>query len=362
MSGLPSVNVQGRSIARVLCGILAVACYLPAFAQEDAPTLRPKVRIATTLGDIVVELNAEIAPLTSMNFYRYAGDGYYDGTVVHRIKEYLIQGGLFLPDLTEKTAGLREAVANESRRGLLNERGTIAMFRVPFSPNSARSQFFINVKDNSSFDVLRDGFGYTVFGQVVEGMDVVDKIAQVDTTSHPNYAAGRSPVVPKEPVVIKSMTVLDKLDSLKAFDIAAEYEQRRKDPLSFRIRDLEKEHGKPSRRTESGLVIIDLVEGTGAFPIEDDMAEMHYKSYLLEGTKPFDSTADRLKRPNKVRVGGLLPGLKEAVMGMREGGRSIVIAPPHLAFADEGMPPHVPPNATVIYDVELLGLSPAEPD
>lgn len=360
---LQAEGKRPRFLLALAALILGLPFVPPAGAlQDQASTLRPKVRMATSLGDIVIELNAEKAPLTCMNFLRYAEDGYYDGTVFHRIKEYLIQGGMYLPDLSEKTAGLREAVINESRRGLFNERGTIAMFRVPFSPNSARSQFFINVKDNSSFDNLRDGYGYTVFGRVVDGLDVVDKIAKAETTSHPNYAAGRSAVVPKEPVVIKSITVLDKLDSLKAFDVAAEYEQRRKDPLTFRIRDLEKEHGKTARRLESGVVIIEIKEGTGGFPVEDDTAEIDFKSYLVDSIKPFDTTMDRLGRPQKMKVASLLPGLKEAVLGMREGGRWIVIVPPKLAFGEEGMPPKVPPNSTIIYDVELLGLSRDKPD
>ena len=314
------------------------------------------------MGDIVVELNGEAAPLTCVNFLQYAADGFYSGTIFHRVKEHVIQGGGYGPELDLKEDGQRDPVKNESGHGLNNVRGTLAMYREPYRADSAQNQFFINLKDNPSLDHLRDGYGYTVFGKVVEGMDVVDKIAKVEASSHPKYAAGRNPVVPKSPVSIQSITALDALDRKQAFEIAAEQEERAKDPLKFIVRDLEKQHGAKAQKTDSGLVYIAVAPGTGAFPLHDDTVEINFVARLPGVEKPFDSSLDRWNGPGKVRLDSLLPGLKEGIGLMREGGRIILIIPPGLAFGEEGMPARVPPNSSVIYEVELLGVSREEPN
>jgi peptidyl-prolyl cis-trans isomerase A (cyclophilin A) len=167
-----------------------------------APALAQKVRLATSLGDIVVELDAEKAPKTVDNFLQYVKAGHYDGTIFHRVIEnFMIQGGGMKPDMSEKPT--RAPIALESRSGLSNVRGTLAMART-MDPNSATAQFFINVKDNAFLDQpnARDGNGYAVFGKVVAGMDVVDKIKAVpvaDKGGHQN--------VPVTPVAIKKATV-----------------------------------------------------------------------------------------------------------------------------------------------------------
>ena len=176
--------------AAALCAAIA----LPAFAQ--------KVRLATSAGDIVVELDREKAPKTVDNFLQYVKDGHYDGTIFHRvIATFMIQGGGFKPDMSQKTT--RAPIPLESRNGLSNVRGTIAMARTA-DPNSATSQFFINVVDNAMLDQAnaRDGNGYAVFGKVVDGMDVVDKIKDVPTTS-----AGMHQNVPATPVIIKKASL-----------------------------------------------------------------------------------------------------------------------------------------------------------
>ncbi len=144
----------------------------PAPPAQSSP---PAVVIETTLGNIVVELTPDRTPLTVENFLRYVDDGFYSGTIFHRvINGFMIQGGGFTPDLQQKPT--REPVRNESDKGLSNTRGTIAMARTE-DLHSATSQFYINVVDNARLDTY--GGGYTVFGRVVEGMDVVDAIAQV---------------------------------------------------------------------------------------------------------------------------------------------------------------------------------------
>jgi peptidyl-prolyl cis-trans isomerase A (cyclophilin A) len=161
-----------------------------------------KVRLKTTKGDIVLQLDAEKAPVTVANFLSYVKKKQYDGTVFHRVIDgFMIQGGGFTQQgdtLTEKETG--KGIINESKNGLKNDRGTIAMARTN-DPNSATAQFFINVVDNAGLNFPSNG-GYAVFGKVVEGMDVVDKIKAVKTRS--DARLGRD--VPVEPITIQSAT------------------------------------------------------------------------------------------------------------------------------------------------------------
>nr|WP_235835273.1 peptidylprolyl isomerase [Albitalea terrae] len=164
--------------------------------------LAQKVKLDTSLGDIVIELDAAKAPKSVDNFVKYVKAGHYNGTVFHRvISNFMIQGGGMTPDLKEKPT--RAPIPLEARNGLNNERGTVAMARTN-DPNSATSQFFINVKDNDFLNAAnsRDGNGYAVFGKVVSGMDVVDKIRNVQTTNVGPYSD-----VPATPVIIKKATV-----------------------------------------------------------------------------------------------------------------------------------------------------------
>ncbi|MFK7849544.1 MAG: peptidylprolyl isomerase [Akkermansiaceae bacterium] len=177
-----------------------------------------KVRLKTNKGDIVIQLNAEKAPITVANFLKYVEADHYDGTVFHRvINGFMIQGGGFaLTDskLIEKKSG--EGIKNEGQNGLKNDTGTIAMARTN-DPNSATAQFFINVGDNAGLNYPSNG-GYAVFGKVVEGMEVVNEIKAVKTARkelvmrHPRTdqtIASMAGDVPVEPVVIKSATVVE---------------------------------------------------------------------------------------------------------------------------------------------------------
>ena len=161
------------------------------------------VQMETSAGTLRIELDDEKAPLSVANFLEYVKSGQYDGTVFHRvISGFMIQGGGFTPDMVQKPT--RAPIALESRNGLRNERGTVAMARTSV-PDSATSQFFINVVDNAMLDQpnARDGQGYAVFGKVVAGMDVVDKIRAVETGS-----AGGHQNVPTKPVLIRSATIV----------------------------------------------------------------------------------------------------------------------------------------------------------
>ena len=180
-----------------VCGValsLSLLSALSAHAQ--------RVKLATSAGDIVIELDAAKAPKSVENFIGYVKAGHYDGTVFHRvISNFMIQGGGMTADMKEKTT--RAPIALESRNGLNNDKGTVAMARTN-APNSATAQFFINLKDNEFLNsaASRDGNGYAVIGKVVSGMDVVEKIRNVPTGNK-----GPFENVPLEPVTIKQATV-----------------------------------------------------------------------------------------------------------------------------------------------------------
>jgi peptidyl-prolyl cis-trans isomerase B (cyclophilin B) len=163
------------------------------------------IKINTNYGTIELELNAEKAPVTVENFLSYARDGFYDGTLFHRVIDgFMIQGGGILPGMIDKR-GEHPPIKNEADNGLKNDRGTIAMART-MDPHSATSQFFINVNDNAFLNFrapTRDGWGYCVFGKVTNGMDVVDRIKNVKTTTR-----GHHQDVPADDVVIQSVEVV----------------------------------------------------------------------------------------------------------------------------------------------------------
>jgi len=165
----------------------------------------PLIQMETSLGEIVLELDAEKAPVTVENFVAYAKEGHYDGTIFHRvIKGFMIQGGGLTPDMQEKST--RAPIVNEARNKLKNKTGTIAMARTQ-EVDSATAQFFINTEDNKFLDNTGtdpSNFGYAVFGKVVDGMDVVYTIEQQPTTK----VAGHDDV-PKEPLIITKVTVID---------------------------------------------------------------------------------------------------------------------------------------------------------
>lgn len=187
-----------RHYLKPLFAVLAGFCLSSAVLAADAP----QVSIKTNMGEIVLELDQEKAPKSVANFLQYVKDGFYKGTVFHRvINGFMIQGGGFDKGMKQKPTRL--PIPNEAKNGLKNETYTIAMARTS-DPQSASSQFFINVNNNYALDYpSRDGWGYAVFGKVIAGMDVVDKIKQVPTGN-----AGPFQDVPTTQVVIESATVV----------------------------------------------------------------------------------------------------------------------------------------------------------
>lgn len=175
----------------------------PSHAAKAAD--EPVVKLETSMGDILVSLNARKAPITTANFIQYVKSGHYDGTIFHRvIKDFMIQGGGMTPEMKEKHT--QAPIRNEANNGLRNKKYTIAMARTN-DPHSASSQFFINTKDNDFLDFKAQtpqGWGYAVFGKVIQGQDVVDKIEKAATGRRAGHGD-----VPQTPIIIKKAYVVE---------------------------------------------------------------------------------------------------------------------------------------------------------
>ncbi len=361
--------------------------------SEEGAGLMPRVKLVTSLGEIVIELNGEKAPITVDNFLRYVKEKYYDGTIFHRVvPTFMIQGGGFTPEMEERTEGLREPIFNEWRNGLKNKRGTIAMARTA-QPNSATAQFFINVVDNDRLDSPHPRTGnaaYAVFGKVVEGLDdAVEKIRNTPTTTNSKLPMGK--VVPTETILIKSVELLGKYDEAKLAGIVAaareaaqkeaeakrnaaetEAEAKRKAAEEARkaaaaktaaaekemeefFKKVAKETGKPVEKTASGLRYVILKEGDGPLPKRTDTVMTHYTGWLTNGTK-FDSSVDK-GQPLPVNLrGGVIRGWIEALATMKVGEKRKLIIPPSLAYGPRGRPPKIPPNSWLVFVVELMSI------
>lgn len=187
-------------VAVMLLTMVGAACA----ADVAKPAKNPVVLMETSMGNIKLELFEKEAPISVANFLEYAKSDYYNGTIFHRvIPGFMLQGGGLTSDLQPKAGG-RAPIKNEAYNGLKNDRGTVAMARTP-APDSATSQFFINVIDNHGLDRPNpDGFGYAVFGKVVEGMDVADKIVATPQARKNSVFQN----VPIKPVIIKSVSIL----------------------------------------------------------------------------------------------------------------------------------------------------------
>lgn len=173
--------------------------------EKNMSNLHTKVKLTTTLGNITIQLEDEKAPISAKNFIEYVNKGFYNGTIFHRvIPGFMAQGGGFDTSFSQKTTAV--PIKNEADNGLKNKRGTLAMARTS-DPNSATAQFFINYKDNSFLDYsspTTSGWGYAVFGEVIEGLDVVDSFAKEPTTSK-----GGHQDVPKTDIVIEKAEIIE---------------------------------------------------------------------------------------------------------------------------------------------------------
>jgi cyclophilin family peptidyl-prolyl cis-trans isomerase len=184
-----------------LLAVLTLGLTQPSYGAEPA-----QVRIETSAGDFIVQLDAERAPLSVANFLQYVRDGFYDGTIFHRVVNgFVIQGGGYPPDMTLKPA--RPTIPNESGNGLTNRRGSVAMARTG-DPHSADAQFYVNLADNLALDPKPTRWGYAVFGEVIQGMDTVDSIGHVATSIR-----GGQQDVPVEDVIILKVSVVKASDA-----------------------------------------------------------------------------------------------------------------------------------------------------
>jgi peptidyl-prolyl cis-trans isomerase B (cyclophilin B) len=190
-------------LSALLC-ISATSSFATENKMSQTPAASNKVKLTTSLGTIIVQLNAEKAPVSSANFLTYVNEGFYNGTIFHRvIKGFMAQGGGF--DVAFNQKAVHDPIKNEADNGLKNQRGTLAMARTN-DPNSATAQFFINLKDNDFLNhtsTSTSGWGYAVFGEVVEGMDVVDKMAE-----QPTGNKGGHQDVPKTDIVVEKAEVV----------------------------------------------------------------------------------------------------------------------------------------------------------
>ncbi|MGB7567168.1 MAG: peptidylprolyl isomerase [Chitinivibrionales bacterium] len=331
---------------KVLVCAVAIAL-LSTLSINAAPgAAKPRVRIETTQGVIVAELYPQAAPRTVENFLQYVKDGFYDGTIFHRvIKSFMIQGGGFTKDMQEKPT--RPPVVNEADNGLKNDVGTLAMARTG-DPNSATAQFFINTKNNDDLNFRSkdvQGWGYCVFGKVISGLDVVKLIEGVATASQPPYDD-----VPKTPVVMTKVTLAETGSAAASANAGAK-------PASAKPAAKAKAaKTSDTVTTASGLKYIVTQKGPvgGAKPAKGTRIKVHYTGRLTDGTV-FDSSVQR-GQPFEFAVGTgqVIAGWDEALLDMTKGEKRTLIIPPKLGYGDRGAAGVIPPNATLIFDVEMI--------
>ncbi len=319
----------------------------------DDNKMFPRAKITTNLGSFVVKLDAEAAAAPVLTFLQYATKGYYDGTIFHRIvKNSVVQGGGFTPDMKPKPARYSSpdlpGWANDRR----NEVGTIALRRGRGPAGTGMAEFYINVVTNRRLDGKEYDGLFAVIGDVISGFDTIERIAAVPVGTNKSYAGGESAVVPISPVVIQSVTVLDPVDP-DAIRAAVAHLMISSDQLAENlIKRFEKQSGHKVVTTKSGLRYVDLVIGRGPQPISGDFIEFQYHGTLLNG-EVFETTLQ--SQPAKRRVDKLVAGMKEGMMSMNEGGQRVLIVPPAIGFA-EGIPGIIPSDATLVFEVELLGI------
>lgn len=360
------VSRLARALALVLAPAALAAEPSAAPTNNAAPETAPAaenpamvyITMSTSMGDLKLELDPEKAPISTANFLSYVEKKFYDGTIFHRVMPgFMIQGGGFTPDMVQKPVDA--AIKNEWKNGLKNTKGAIAMARLSDQPDSATSQFFISVVDNPALDAARDGAAYAVFGKVVSGMDVAEKIVAVPTgvkNQHQN--------VPNEPVLINSVVQASgpKLSEIqsKAEAMAArakaeaeeEMKKQRADGIAFaKGRGADESKGVTST---TGLWTADLVEGTGDSPKITDTVRVHYTGWLTNGTK-FDSSVDR-GQPIDLVLGRVIKGWGEGVSTMKAGGKRLLVIPPALGYGEQGAGATIPPNSTLVFEVELIAI------
>lgn len=320
--------------------------------EVTAPaSLAPVVEFDTSMGSFELTLDADAAPVTTMNFMDYAKSGYYTGTVFHRVVAgTMIQGGGYYASMHRKDKGLRDPIISEWTNAMKNTRWSVGMVRRPGVVDSAQSEFYINLVDDPVLDTPADGAGYCIFGRVTGGFDTLEAIQNVPVGTHPRYAGGKSAVVPKTPILVKSVRVKVHLDRAAAIVRAREQADARKNVMAHLIASLEARGGHKAVKTDSGLTIVDLVVGNGGVPEATSSVLVYYRGYFPDGTE-FENY---MRNSVTLKMENLTPGLREGILGMTEGGSRAIIIPPDLAFGSGGIPGKIPPNSTLVFEVQLL--------
>ncbi len=347
------------TVGCVLAAALAMAPAAALARQGGAGEPYSYVKMATSLGDIYLELNRAKAPITVDNFLRYVDKGFFDGTIFHRVMpNFVIQGGGFTKDMVQKPTD--PGIKNEWRNGLQNKRGTISMARLSGQADSATSQFFISVVDNAALDSARDGAAYAVFGHVIKGMDVVDKIKAVKTISRAGHQD-----VPEEPVVIQSAKRADpselssEIKSLRdsEADAATRAQAARDSAISDGLKLLSGKGVDTSagQTRPSGLWVHEAKSGDGAQAALGDQVSVHYTVWLTNGTQ-VDSSAGKPPASFRLAEGSLIKGWLEGVPGMKVGGKRYLVVPPELAYGAAGRQ-GIPPNSVLAFEIELVGVA-----
>ena len=343
----------------------AVFILSPVFSQDEVDVeLRPVVVMDTSIGKLVFELNGEDAPIATLNFLSYVEDGFYNNTIIHKVKkDFIAHGGVFDVELKRKK-GLKEPIVNEWRASKDHKAGTLAMFREATESDSAQAEFFINLVDNKQLGEARDGAAYVVFGKLVGNADVLKKLNATPVVKNTKVDAERA-VVPKVSLVIKSVTVKRRINKAKAEKLAvisgetakmqSQFDGMSDEEIIEKVAELKsKEFGVEVHKSDSGLRYLVLRKGTGTKkPMKVDTVSVHYRGALLDGTE-FDNSYKR-NDPLDIELGKLIPGFIEGVKGMVVGEKRLLIIPGYLGYGVQGSPGGgIPPNATLQFEIELL--------
>lgn len=335
-------------------------------AGDFAASPEPIVRMETNHGSFFLQLDEEAAPVTTLNFLRYVTNDFYSGTIFHRIdRDKMIQGGIRKTNLEPKLEGLLPPIENEWRSGLKNARGTIGMVRPLNQPDAAQAEFYINLANNPGYDMPRDGAAYTAFGEVVSGMEIIEDISEVQLQPLP-HVPNAPPSIPTVPVVIESTELISDFDIAELERQVEQVRQARSEEVAQAqaeeaaavqqiIEETRQEYGAEFQTTPSGLRYAVLREGEGPKPEGPmDNVRVHYRGWL-PGGEQFDSSYDR-GAPSTFQLNQVIAGWTEGVGDMRVGEMRRLIVPGDLGYGAAGAPPDIPPNATLVFDVELIEL------